>query len=469
MTRSTLGCLLAIAVVAPPGITLAQEEAGEPGRAGASEKPLAGEEAVPATPIAGNPTPAAAAETTPAVAEEQRIEALVDRKLAEREAARMSGDEQAGIQQPKLRIYGFMDAGLQYVKATNKEFGDAISKPLTFVSGNTNVYLDANPSESWRSLIETRLMLYPYGSKSGVGSTTTTDTHIVDETSASGRNSIIWSGIVLERAWMQWTYGQHLVIQTGYLLTPFGIWNLDHGTPTLISLVLPELQLEEAIPSHQTGLQAFGSHAWQTYELVYHAYVGNGRTAGLLDTKWQKAFGGRLILRHAGEARAALGASGYYGRVENREMVAATSGFGFKNEVTVAYDEYSVGADLSVDWGGLRVRTEAMVRHIGYDDGKHASGAMGVLDANRYAYFLYLIVAQRFARYFEPYIFLDYVNNKPVGNSMMKTTMAYSGGLNLIFTPITMLKMQYSATALHSPGGADSYYHNVAARLVVVF
>ena len=45
--------------------------------------------------------------------------------------------------------------------------------------------------------------------------------------------------IILERAYIQWSKLDWLGVRVGQFLTPYGIWNVDHGTPTLITMFRP--------------------------------------------------------------------------------------------------------------------------------------------------------------------------------------------------------------------------------------
>ena len=407
--------------------------------------------------------------------QKRQIEAMQAEHAAAEAASVVDTSES---EHPKLSIYGFLDTGIQYLKSDAGPLHDFIQTPLTFVSGYTNLYFDARPDPAWRSLVEVRLTLYPNGTVSGLNMTST---RVMDTTSPSGHSYVSWNSIIIDRAWLQWTMNDHLALQAGYLLTPYGIWNVDHGTPTLISLVLPSMQVEEAIPQHQIGVQALGNFIRSNWELDYHAYITNGRTTGIVDTKWQKALGGRLVLRRSGELRLAVGTSGFYGSTRDQDLslsVQNNPGTGepeawFIKTDTVAYHEWSVGADVSLDWRGFRIRTETLTRHIMYQDGLHAPvslGEPGTYDPNHYSHYAYIITAYRFATHYEPYLFFDYNDSNPQA-SMQKAGTNFSGGLNIYFTAAAMLKMQYADQRFWNSDGSNAG-HNMKlflARVILVF
>ena len=424
--------------------------------------------------------------------EAQRLEVL-EKTLAEQrkqlealqaeraEATAAATDTSPDAEQSKMRIYGFMDVGGQWLHMAPGPYHDLIASKPAFVLGNVNLYFDARPSPAWRALVETRLTLAPNGTYDGL---TQVDTRFMDTSSPSGRGYAVWSGVILERAWMQWTYSEHLALQAGYLLTPYGIWNVDHGTPTLISLLLPSLQVDEAIPQHQIGMQALGTFARDAWELGYHAYITNGRSGNAVDTDWRKGFGGRVILRHIGEVRLTLGGSGYYGSMHKEvEMLRirpdATTGVPTANfeksdlakDGGFAADEWAMGGDLSLDWAGLRFRGEAMVRHVMYADGKHEHKTFGdpsSMMPSHYRHYAYGILAYRMARFFEPYLFVDYNDADPqVGISGMG--ICFSGGLNLYYSANAMLKLQYADQRFWHQIGGQMDMKFAAARVVLVF
>lgn len=166
----------------------------------------------------------------------QELKARLDAQQAEIEAL-TSGTETAE-KQPRLRFYGFADAGINKVFGANS-FLDAIlpSRANTFVMGNINLYLHAQPTESWTVMIETRPTNAPNGdglaANPGQGYEQV-NTNVLDPTAPYAR--VRWGGIAMERAYVQYRHSDLLEVRAGLFPTPFVIWNLDHGTPTLISL-----------------------------------------------------------------------------------------------------------------------------------------------------------------------------------------------------------------------------------------
>ena len=253
-----------------PGLTLAQDTAPE-------------EDAAPVEPDAETPPPPDNAEM---VLIEQRLRELQEQmaELQQRvsepppphsptqeeeaiDALIAEGEEELSVEQgDPLNLYGFLDVGLQHLFVPETSFINvfAPTDASTFVLGNVNLFLDAHPIDSVRGLVEVRFTTLPHGQETSLGTPlggeyTRVDREVTDATSPSGRNSVIAGSIILERAWLQWTHSDVFELRVGSWLTPYGIWNTDHGTPTLTSLLLPNSQVTQAFPLRQLGIQARGS------------------------------------------------------------------------------------------------------------------------------------------------------------------------------------------------------------------
>jgi hypothetical protein len=232
------------------------------------------------------------------------------------------------------------------------------------------------------------------------------------------------------------------------------------------------------------GVQALGSFSQQEWELAYHAYLTNGRSANPNDHHWRDGMGGRLVLRRTGDLRLALGTSGYYGKFHKDVMLLRLGTDPVTGEATATFEasdwakdggyaanEWSVGGDVSLDWNGVRFRGEAMAQHVGYLDGKHEHKSFGnpfAVIPNHYTQYAYAILAYRFATYFEPFLFVDYSDNDPQIDNK-KYGICYSGGLNTYFTAYAMLKLQYADQRFTNQIQGSMNMKFAAARLVLVF
>jgi hypothetical protein len=413
----------------------------------------------------------------------QELDAL-KAQIASQEEAQMAKEMEelqaadAEREKPSLKIYGFMDAGLSKAwLAKDNPFGAAYPfRQTTFIPGNMNLYLDGRPSPYFRALIETRYSFYPHGNVPTNSATPVRgDTRVLDTFSTSGYNKVIWGGVIIERAQMDWTPKQEFNVRVGYFLTPYGIWNVDHGTPTLISLLLPQFQVEEAIPQRQTGVQFFGSKSVAPFDLGYNAYVSNGRAPYITRTAPGMGYGGRLWLRHTGAATTTLGTSGFYSSFQDEKLnFKLDPRPSITTSVTNKGTEWAVGADASIDYGGLRIRSEGLIRHVQYDAGKHdlVTEFGKNTRPNHYENYGYVIAAYRIGKYFEPYLYQEIKWGRP-GFTSAEVANVSSFGLNVYFTAQTMVKLQYVNLDFYNRNEApDPDYQDMKyflSRFITVF
>lgn len=380
----------------------------------------------------------------------------------------------------RFKIYGFLDFGLKKAfPSENQFFAALIERKLTFVLGNINLYFDAQPTAGWRALVEARLSTYPHGAETvdSSGQFNRTDTRVFDTNSPSGRNHVIWGGVILERAQIEHTMFDLFNLRVGYFLTPYGIWNVDHGTPTLISLVLPAFQVEEAMPARQLGIQAYGSTTTGDVELGYAAYVTNGRAPYLEDPTDGKALGARAYASIRGENHTLkLGVSGYWGDSleKNKRLVFNNGNPSVVTTDKYHYNEYSIGGDLSLDWQKLRVRTEGLVHRVDHGSSPHEPVSFsepGTTHPDRYEYYWYSIFAYRLGD-FEPYTYTELKYTSPRDGNFDLTYLP-GLGLNIYFSPYAQLKTQYVAAKFYrvADGGdaSDRNFRLIDSRFVLSF
>jgi hypothetical protein len=299
---------------------------------------------------------------------------------ASADASMASAEEDALIQElgaevasdeNKLDIYGFVDFTYHHRLA---DF--AFSPPYnSFAVGNFNVYLSSELGDGWRSLAEVRLTYLPHGNQTAdaTGTFNRTDTTVGDYTDL-GR-PLRWGGVVIERVWLEYAAHPLLTIRGGHWLTPYGIWNVDHGSPVIIGVRRPFIVGESLFPASQTGLELYGTHGLGQLQLGYHLTLSNGR--GPLD-RYQdlnanKAIGGRLFGRlDSPVGTLTLGLSGYRGDYTDRGQafgVDADGNFVAQFPRTADYDELSYAADLKWEYAGFWLQSEAIVNDVAYEDG----------------------------------------------------------------------------------------------------
>src|SRR5690606_2583904 len=340
--------------LAPSGFAQAPAEApttpGEapPGEAPADEAPAgeaAEEEAAEGAEEAGSEAPADLATEMAALKarleelEKKQEAAQMDTFLAADLAAKeeqleleaLATEEPIDVAQPAFRLYGFMDMGIQRMFADAGSSTDASfnGNALTFAVGNINQYFDYTPHRDWRGLAEIRFTMAPHGNATiggidpltgQINAASRVSTQQYDPHSTAG-NAPMWGGYtVIERAWIQWQKYDALQIRIGHWFTPIGIWNVDHGSPTLIAATTPQIIQMMFAPIRQTGLQVLGSFFVSEWELGYRAWLSNGRNEiAVLDLNDDKAFGLRTFVRkEGGDFNLQVGATYHHGRVADR-------------------------------------------------------------------------------------------------------------------------------------------------------
>ena len=317
--------------------------------------------------------------------------------------------------------------------------------------GNANLYFDFHPENDWSSLLEVRLTNYPSGTETiGISSLgipyQRTSTTALDPGNGIGDDTVRWGAIVLERAYIEWHKHEQLSVRIGEFLTPYGIWNVDHGTPTLISMLRPDFVSNELWPAHQLGIEVFGTlddvlpGRWQ---LEYHAYVSNGRTPGVVDLTNDKMIGGRVVVSTTRPRPMAFGASFVSGDYADRQHDWDPATEVVSRPEVVAYNETGIAVDGSIDLGPLRLRSELTTRRLDYDNGKRDRTSFpGVYQADALEGDLYALGAYQIPHTrFEPYLYTEALR-VPTTDGDLK--VAASAGLNIYFTSAVQLKMQYA-------------------------
>jgi hypothetical protein len=446
------------------------------------------EPAAPAPPEPAAPAPDVANAAAAGTADLERRLAELEAKQAEAETAALlsapSGDTEIEVE--ALKIYGFADFGAQRVWISERSFLRDFfeTNSTSFVVGNLNFYFDAQPIEHWRSLVEVRFTNAPHGevdNYGGLGGNFSRRTTEQFDPHASVINASMWGGsTVIERAWIEWNQLQGLKLRLGNFFTPFGIWNEDHGTPTLISMGMPQFLIQAWIPIRQTGVTAYGSTFAGEWELGYTATFTNGRQE-LSNFNFGDTFGygGRLIARREGGfLNTTFGLSFYTGTDSDSQIdVLGVGPVDFDSHKNWEYTEYNVGVDAAVDIGATRLRAEWIWRRQVWDEDQREPAsplfAPGGYATDKWMQGGYIIVAHELPwGGVEPYLYAE-VTQQPgvVADGNAGLSFGVNWHINSAITWKTQLSRSIFFDWLYDTAG-DASADNVTiatTRLVMAF
>jgi hypothetical protein len=427
--------------------------------------PPAPTEAVTPPPTDAVPVEAAAPPALDAAALNAKIERLqeaFDALKAQQDAAAANAGnttEDGGSGAEPLRIYGFTDMGLQHVWISEKSVLARLFQVnnTSFVVGNLNLYFDAQPIKHFRGLTELRFTNAPLGdivNYGGLAGKFQREDTLSYDSGGTAINAPMWGGtVVLERAWLEWHEHQALKLRVGNFFTPFGIWNEDHGSPTLISLALPQFIIQRWMPIRQTGVMLYGNAFAGDWELGYTGTLSNGRQE-ISNYNFDNGFGvgGRVYARRdTGPLNTTFGLSYFTGRTADQEAdfvldAKGINGVEVVNKTPWAYTEHVAGLDASVDIDATRIRAEAIVRRVVYEPGKRQPGdplfAPGSLAPDSWRESVYLLIANQLPwAGIEPYLYGELEELPlPIGDLIVTASV----GVNVHFNPAIQLKTQAS-------------------------
>jgi hypothetical protein len=397
--------------------------------------------------LAGDPPPvsqddiAQAADATAEVAGVAAQPATVDPATPDAAAAPASTDDidlgslgldPAGTSfDDKLNIYGFADFAFWGVH-WSRELPYFPQNAKTFGVGNLNIYLARNLTERARALAEVRFTFLPNGSQNPDGS-------FVDSTAYDPYNygrPVQIGSIVIERVYAEYDLQPNLTLRAGHWLTPYGIWNVDHGSPVIIGADRPYIIGEKFFPEHQTGLHLFGTHHHDGFKLEGHLTASNGRggSEAQIDIDGKLAFGGRLHIETPWGLK--VGGSYYRGRYT-----------GFPASPTVPGDTYleaAYGGDVQFDRGGIHLQGEAILRERHYPIGQRTQLASGFApDARDFGF--YALASYRFDRFWSVTPYYLHEGYWPADHTFFeRLNFADTVGLNFRPSPNLVLKAYYA-------------------------
>ncbi|MCA9551269.1 MAG: hypothetical protein KC933_14630 [Myxococcales bacterium] len=364
----------------------------------------------------------------------------------------------------RLRVYGFADFTLSRTfLPEGSGFEAFVVDKSTFYVGALNTYFDSS-FDDWKSLIEIRFLYLPHGSPVADGRV---DTTVVDY--ADIYRDVRYGSIEIERAWVEYQVARWLTIRAGQWLTPYGVWNVDHASPTIIGARRPYVIAEELLPERQTGLQFIGSFDVGRTTVGYHLTVSNGRgpVDAYLDFDENKALGARLFV-DAPTIDLKAGVSAYYGRFTSlSEETRLDAERILVTERTLAeqFDELSLAADLKWTWSHLIVQAEVVVNQRRYTEGGRPLNPADVqtLTPDQTLSGAYGLVAYETPLFgITPYAMVEYEKGR-INLLRISGAWGFTGGLNWRPHPRVTLKAQVLVSK--QLGDASSPFTNTTITL----
>jgi len=454
MRRAALLGLFAGVCVARPAVAQ---------NAAAPEAPRSTAEPTVAAPVASapaavtSPSPATSGSSPPAKANSV-VPAIAPQAAAD-DSFTSSDPSTAGVlvgeEGPKLELYGFADFSYLHTFGSKTNILKQYVGPYpSFYVGHLNLYLASTLGENWRALAEVRFTYSPMGdddTQAADGTFPVQDATAVDY--AELQRTFQWGGIEIQRAWIEYQPFDFLAIRGGEWLTPYGYWNDDHGSPTIITVHKPFPIGDGMFPEHQTGLIALGKYFIGGAALGYALTLSNGRGPydAIRDLDNNKAVGGRLYVESSALGNLTVGVDAYRGRytASTKRYRIDTSGSQpaavIYRTTDSAYDELSLGADLRWIYGGLLVQGEFMMNEAAYDD-RYRPRTVGfdprptfAADYRRIGGYLLLGYRTRWLNLM-PYVMAEH--SSYTNTDLAPPAWAYTAGVNIRPTPNVVLKAE---------------------------
>jgi hypothetical protein len=360
-----------------------------------------------------------------------------------------------------LKLYGFGDVGYRHMLVPqDSPWLVYLNRHPSLFVGHLNFYFDSQLAERWRALAEVRFTYQPQG-----GWRTGSD-HVVrhgntdtaDYTDFTRDHSV--GGLMIQRAFIEYSAAPGLSVQAGQFLTPYGIWNIDHGSPVIIGVSPPYLVGARLLPESQVGLLAFGRVSLvDDLELSYALGASNGRTDQIAyeDLDDNKAVTARLALTYRGLGELTLGSSFYTGTTTDN-----TRGIYFENgspksseDVFYQVKERSFAFDLRWIKNDLHFQAEAIVNDRKFTARGRPTLGSGLEPDRRNAGFYALVGYRTPLAGIMPYVKGEYSPDPALQTIGVDQNVAlFTGGLNYRPVPRVVFKAEYTHGSFpgHKPG-----------------
>jgi hypothetical protein len=360
-----------------------------------------------------------------------------------------------------LKLYGFGDVGYQHMlMPKNSPWFIYLNRHPSLFVGHLNFYFDSQLAERWRALAEVRFTYLPQGSwaTGSDGVVRHHDSHGADYTDFTRDHPV--NGLMIQRAFIEYSAFSWLSVQAGQFFTPYGIWNVDHGSPVIIGVNAPYIVGSRLLPDSQVGLLGYGRISLvDDLELSYALALSNGRTDLIAyeDLDDNKAITARLALTYRGLGELTVGSTFYAGTTTDNTRAVYFEGSSPKSREDVFYqvEERSFAFDLRWIKDDLHFQAEAVINDRKYTE-RGRPTLNGGLDPDRRNAGGYALVGYRTPLAgIMPYIKGEYSPDPALQAIGVDQNIALlTGGLNFRPVPRVVFKAEYNYGFFpdHKPG-----------------
>jgi hypothetical protein len=370
-----------------------------------------------------------------------------------------------GQDTPPLELYGFADFSYFHMLVPERNLIRQYVQPFpSFYVGHLNLYLSSNLGENWRSLAEVRFTYAPHGEDrkpNDAGGFVAIDNTTTDY--AELQREFAWGGVEVQRVWVEYQPYAFLTIRAGQWLTPYGFWNVDHGSPTIIAVHKPFPIGDQFFPEQQTGLMLHGNQFIDSTTLGYALTLSNGRGrfAAFRDLDSDKALGGRVFVDLPVLGNLTLGLDVYSGKVTDSDKlyrIDTDSGdpvVAVYRSILKSYRELSYGANLRWIAGDLHVQGELLFNEAVYDDA-HRPERSGFDPRPLFAADYRRMGGYVLAAYRTPWLnlmpYAMYEHSSYTDTEQTPPVSVGTFGLNLRATPNVVVKAELATAEFHGEG-----------------
>jgi hypothetical protein len=337
-------------------------------------------DATPTDPSADAPADGTSAADAAAVPEESFDPALLggEGTMSAEELEKLGFGGGSPAVDTDLKVFGFADVNFSLFPTPKSDPYRRATQPHSqFFVGNINMFLSKNLSESVRMMTEVRFHYSPHGTTDLV-----TREPIVNQYGdpADAERPVHLGGVEIERVYVEWSMIPQLSMRVGQFFTPYGVWNVDHGSPVYIPPVRPFVIGSALFPERQTGFEFLGRTDLSTNNTVgYHFTLSNGLgpVSEIKDLDENKGVGGRLLWENRTLGNLRVGGSIFYAKDTTTSSVQGLTPSGevsTTEKIETQSKVLSLAVDMQWRYAGWHLQSEVITQQRTYTDGnRHAA------------------------------------------------------------------------------------------------